>query len=473
MLVLNLADHVQPEADFQTITRTLQALIDQVGHEGGVVSVSPGRWEVTTLVLHSNMTLRLERGATLVTHPDLAHYPRFHPDPRNQDRQPYHTLLADGCENLTIEGDGAFDGQGELFWDDPLGDKSQGAVGLFWRRRVPRVSPLLEFKRCRNLVLRDFTIRNSPGWTLHLLDVDQARIHGLTVRNSLFGPNTDGFDLNGCRDVFVSDCDLRCGDDAIILKAFPDAGPCERIAITNCILETNCAAIGFGAETTAGIRDVSVSNCVVKAAIRMIQLEMWEPGIIENITISNISGKTMAPVPLERPIYMDIQHHGRTDGALGHIRNIVVTNLVAETRGRIMLTAADGATIENVTLRDIHLRYPEIEDPEFTVKHMRSGQMSNDSPETRDRRAAVIADNVTGLELINLQTTWPLATTPVEEVVDGPWPGLYHNLPMAALLCRNVHDAIVDCPRLRPNLDGETLIERNSRLTIRALNELK
>lgn len=472
MSQLNLIDSVQPASGVEQITLALQRLIDEAGDRGGIVSVSPGRWEVTTLYLRSNMTFRLERGATLVTHPDLSRYPEPS-DETDRIRGPYHTLVADGCENLTVEGDGAFDGQGELFWDEPHRDAGRGAVGLFWRKRPDRVNPLLEFKNCRNLILRDFTITNSPGWTVHLLSVEKARITGLTLRNSLFGPNTDGLDINGCRDLFISDCDLRCGDDAIILKAFPAAGPCEDIVITNCIMETNCAAIGFGAETSADIRNVSVSNCVVKASIRMVQFEMWDPGVIENITITNISGRTMAPVPLERPIYMDIQHHGRTDGVLGKIRNVIISNLVAETRGRIMLTAADGTEIENVTLRDIHLRYPEIEDPEHTVHHMPSEQMSNDSPETRDQRAAVIADNVRGLELFNIQTDWPDPTTPIEEVKDGPWPGLYRNLPMDGLLCRNVHQALVDCPRLSPNLDGQSLRETNSDLTIRALNDMK
>ncbi len=470
MPVLHVADHATPGQEATATTACIQDLIDRVGREGGMVVISPGVWEVTTLALRSNMTLRVERGAVLLAHPDLSEYPVHVLDPTNHDRQPYHTLLAEDCENLTIEGDGILDGQGEKFWDPPLGDRTQGAVGLFWRHRGKRVSPMLEFKRCQNLVLRDITIRNSPGWTVHMLSVRKARISGITIRNHLFGPNTDGLDINGCTDLFISDCDLSCGDDAIILKAFPDAGNCERIAIDNCILESNCAAIGFGAETSADIRDVSVSNCVVKAALRMIQFEMWDPGIIENITITNISGRTMTPVPLERPIYLDIQHHGRTDGKLGKMRNVIISNFTAETRGRIVLTAADGTEIENVTLRDIHLRYPEIEDPEFTVNRMRSSQMSNSNPETRDQRAAVVMDNVRGVDLINVHVTWPSADPPLGEVTDAAWPGIHRQLPMKALLCRNVRDAIIDCPHLTPSpAESQALDSRNSELTIRAL----
>jgi len=466
MQTIALHDRVKPDAGVAETTEALQAAIDEGARSGGVVSVSPGNWTITTIHLRSNMTLRLERGSRLLAHPDIDDYPalaRGH----NKDRQPYHLVYADGCDRLTIEGDGVIDGQGDQFWDAPIGDRTQGAVGLFHRHRGARVSPMVDLRDCTNVVLRDFTMYNSPGWTLHTLRCRNVRIDGVTVDNNLFGPNTDGFDINGCQDVIVSNCNLTCGDDAIILKSTDDAGACERIAITNCVLSTHCAAIGLGAEIDHVIRDVTVSNCVVTRAIRMIQLEMWTAGVFENITINNITGRTMADVPLERPIYLDIQHHRRTDGKLGTLRNVVISNMTAITRGRIMLTAADGACIEDVTLRDIQLIYPEVEDPKHTVQHMHSSQMSNDNPESRDVRSAVILDNVRRVRLENISTRWPDAQP--RAIEDGPWPGLHTQLPMHALWCRNARDVVVDCPWLTPSMtDVEPLVQRGSELEVRA-----
>ena len=465
----HLSSRVSPGAPVRETTAALQALIDETASTGGVVSVDPGEWEITTIHLRGGMTLRLERGAVLKAHPDIEayeHLARGH----NKDRQPYHLLYADGCEGLTVEGDGVIDGQGPAFWDPPMGDRSQGAVGLFHRHKGKRVSPLMEVRNSRDVVLRGFTLRNSPGWTLHTYLCDRVRIQGVTVDNHLFGPNTDGFDINGCRDVWVSDCELRCGDDAIILKATDDARDCERIVVTNCILESNCAALGLGAETAFAIRDVAFSNCVVRAALRMIQMEMWEAGTIENVAISNITGRTMSQVPLERPIYLDIQSHGRKDPGLGTLRNIVISNFTAETRGRIVLTAKDGACIENVTLRDIHLRYPEIEDPRLTVNRMRSSQMSNDSPLSRDVRSAIVADNVRGLGLYNVVTTWPSPDADPAEKPDGQFPGIHGTLPMHAIWARRVRDAVVDCPGLAPSQpDVEALVQTESDIEVRAL----
>lgn len=434
----------------------VQKLIDAAADRGGgTVPIEPGEHEVSMLTLRTGVTLHLERGSTLVACTDLDRYPRL-PEGHNKDRQPFHLIHAQGLDGITIQGDGTIDGRGPAFWDPPLGDATLGARGSFYRAKPRRISPLLEIRDCTNVTLRDFTIRNSPGWTVHLVCCDRGRITGVTVDNSLFGPNTDGFDLNGCRDVHVSNCNLTCGDDAIILKATPDARSCERITVTNCTLATNCAALGIGAEIDHPIRDIAFSNCTVKQAIRIIQIEMWSAGLVENVVINNIVGSTLSGVSLERPIYLDIQSHRRDvdhgDESLGTMRNILISNLACTTRGRIMLTAKDGSTIENVTLRDIHLTYPakenghpDLEDATVTVTTGGSSQMSNDNPETRMRNAALILDNVRGLELQNLRTNWPTNTG------GGDPPVKYH-----ALWARRTTDSHIDPRHLTasdPNIE--------------------
>ncbi len=469
METIRLSDVAAPGADPMATTQALQAAIDKVGGTGGVVCIPPGAWTICTTQLRPRMTLRLEAGSVLKAHTKIEDYPAL-PRGHNRDRQPYHLIHADQCDGLTIEGPGVIDGQGQAFWDPPIGDREQGAVGLFWRGRQKRISPMLDIKRSSDVNLRGFTLRDSPGWTLHTYCCDRVRIQGVTVDNNLFGPNTDGFDINGCRDVWVSDCELRCGDDAIILKSTDDARSCERIAVTNCILESNCAALGLGAEVNFAIRDVAFSNCVIRAALRMIQFEMWTDGVIENVTISNITGRTMSQVPLERPIYMDIQSHRREDPGLGTLRNVVISGMVAETRGRIMLTAKDGACIEDVTLRDIQLRYPEIEDPQVTVPRMQSSQMSNDNPLSRAVRSAVIADNVRRLRLENISTVWPDPDQQQALQVDGMYPGIYNTLPMHGLWCRNVKQAVVDCPWLTASQPGiASLVQDGCEMDVRRM----
>ncbi len=414
-------------------TALLQAAIDAAASTAGVVTVPPGRHVIRTLFLRNGVTLELALGATLLPDTDLDAYPVLQAG-HNQDRQPFHLLVADGIEDFVIRGPGTIDGCGMSFWDEPL-------PGSPWyRAKTRRISPLVEIRNCRNVRLENFAIRDSPGWTVHCLDCDHVRIEGLVIDNHLYGPNTDGLDINGCRHVFISNCRIHGCDDNIILKATADARSCEHIVVTNCILESTCAALGLGAETRSSIRHVAISNCTVLNSIRMIQIIMWDGGTVENVVISNVTGRAMTTIGTDRAIHLDIQQHHGENPELGTMRNVQISNVVCETRGRILLTAQDGAFLENITLRDVRLIYPEVEDPTRTVAASTSQQLSNFSPEARLARAAVVADNVKNLVLAHVAATWPQDRSKIETPMRGLW-------------TRNVPGAIIDCPHLAPS-DG-------------------
>lgn len=418
-------------ADPVANTAALQRAIDHAARSDDTrVVVPPGRWEITTLFLRSRVQLELSLGCVLVAHPNLDLYPMLEAG-HNIDRQPFHLLCAVDCEDLAISGRGTIHGNGPAFWE--------GLVhpDLPWiKAKARRISPLFEIRACRRVTLRDFSIHDSPGWTVHVFNCDDVRIDGVTIENHLFGPNNDGFDLNGCRNVIVSNCIVRGCDDNIIIKSTSDARSSEYITVTNCVLESNCSAIGLGAETWNSIRYVTVTNCVVRNAIRVIQIIMWDGGVVEHVTISNITGRALTCLGTDRVIHFDIQQHNGENPQLGTMRHILVNNVSCETRGRILLTAQDGAVMRDITLRDIRLVYPEVEDPALTVAKSRSTQLSNFSPAARLARAAVVADNVADLVLENVGVTWPADPLRIAAPMHGLW-------------TRRLQDARIDCPRLR------------------------
>lgn len=472
---LSSASHPRGAAD------VIQRAIDTLATAGGgTLSLPVGTWRITTITLRSGVTLQLPFGCVLEAHDDVADYPQGALFTGNKDRQPFHLLVAHDCEGVGIIGDGIIDGRGPAFWNPPMRELAAQGVDVdaycdehqlpavyrnpqhpWYREKKQRVSPLVDLVRCRGVMLRGVIIRNSPGWTVHLHDCDDVRIDGITIRNNLFGPNTDGLDINGCRDVIISNCDLTCGDDAIILKSMEDARSCERVAVSNCILSSNCAALGIGAELVHAIRDVTFTGCVIRQALRAVQIEMWDAGLVENIVVNGLTGTTAADVPLQRAIYVDIQHHGRTDGALGRCRNLIFSNITLETRGRCMLTAADDSTIDDVTMRDIHLSYPTIEDPQRAVAFQRSTQMSNDCPHTRDKPAALVCDNVRRLLVENFRAQWPGADAEAAAAAANTPLNPFHGaIPMHALWLRRVQDAVIDSPFLQAHDPQQTGLER-------------
>ena len=421
----------------------IQRAIDAVHQAGGgVVSIGPGRYVVTTIFLRSEVELHLQRGARIQAHHDLTRYPIVAAAAINKDQSPFHLLVGLDCKNISITGDGIIDGQDEAFWE-PCSRVEDRPYGIF-RFTVRggnhgRPSPLVELVRCQNLKLDGFTLLAPPGWGLHIFDCDRVSVTGLTVRGHRYGPNTDGIGVNGSRDVRITHCDVDTGDDAIIIKVTNADSRCERVTVTNCVLASNCAALGLGADVCGVIRDVVMANCVVQRSLRMIQVEMWFPGRVERAIFSGITGRTLPDegVENERPIYVDIQQFMRPDPELGQVTDLIFRDILCESRGRIVLTAQDGSSIDGITLDTVLITVPEIEDPVVTVPRSVSRQLSNFNPETRSVRSGVVADNVHRLTLRNVEYRWPTPSV----------------TPMHGLSCRNVTDFIDESPRLQSNSD--------------------
>jgi len=274
---------------------------------------------------------------------------------------------------------------------------------------------------------------------VHVYDCDHVSISGLTIRGHRFGPHTDGIGINGSRDVRIMHCDVDTGDDAIIIKSTDPGMVCRNVTVTNCIVASNCAGLGLGADVYGSISDVIFSNCTVNKALRMIQVEMWYPGQVQRAIFSSITGRTFPDedVENERPIYVDIQEQLRPGGELGVVQDMLFRDIYCESRGRIMLTAQDGAVIDGVTIDNAVITVPEIEDPMLTVPRSTSLQLSNFNPVTRACRAAVVADNVRRLTLRDIEYRWP----------ENPAIGMH------GLCLRNVSDLIEDCPRLRASVE--------------------
>jgi hypothetical protein len=402
-------------------TGAVQAALDAAGARGGRVVVPPGRYLCGTIELRSHTTLDLQPNAVIAGSPDLGHYVKRSWG-HHKDITPWHLVLAEDVENIAIIGEGVIDGRGPAFWEP-----ERPTPWTFWRPRMERVSPMVELVRCRDVRVENVTLRDSAGWHLHLHDCDGARLRGLVIRGSLFGPNGDGIDLSGCRGVTVSDCDISCGDDAIALKTTEFSRSCEDIVITNCVLETSCVAVRLGFESRQDFRRVSVSNLAVKRCSRVIDLRSIEGAVIEDVVVSGVTATTNSGFPANRPIEMTVAgvpnvykeglpeehpHYGmdRPLTKQGAIRRITLRDIDVETDGRVMLCAEEGLELSDILLDNVELRYAMLDDPSpFTRGE--AGFLPR-LPEPRTVAAALVACNARRLAVDRLRIHWPRYPVP-------------------------------------------------------------
>ena len=192
---------------------------------GGRVVVPAGRWFTGAVHLKSNCELHLSDGAEVVFSQDPADYlPAVFTSWEGMECWNYSPLVyAFGCTNVAVTGKGTLRGY-EGRWQEtswyPWVWQTNGVKAArlqlytwgatdcpvekreIWKMKNANTRPhLMQFNRCANVRLRDFRVRNSPFWTIHLYQCDGASVRGLDVY--AHGNNNDGIDIEMSRDVLV------------------------------------------------------------------------------------------------------------------------------------------------------------------------------------------------------------------------------------------------------------------------------
>jgi hypothetical protein len=384
---------------------------------GGTLRVPAGDYHSGTIRLRSKTTLYLEEGARIIGSTDLADYETADWG-HNEDRTPWHLIQAHDCRQVTIDGAGTIYGSGPSFWEkDPDDPAYEGGFIRAYKDRRP--SPMVELVRCRGVTVRGVTLTRSPGWTLHLHDCDDAVVSGITIRNSPWGPNTDGIDLSGVYDCEIAKCSIDTGDDAVCLKTTGDSRDIRNVTVRDCDIRTYCVGLKLGCvESVRDMRRVRFENCRIRESSRLIALYSYRGARIEDVTAVGISGDTRAPLIQNRPIQIEVQldtpDPAQPDGFVHdpaerppYIRGVTVEDFHAETDGRIMLVASDGLRLEDIALRGVRLRYPYMYRADLTAAEAASRQFARHAPEARAAQAAIVVDGDVGARLEDISVAWP------------------------------------------------------------------
>jgi hypothetical protein len=338
---------------------------------GGLVYLRPGVYRSGTVILKSNVTLYLEAGSTILGSLDLNDYTEMPGPPKNGDANQRHLIFAKDAENVTLAGPGRIDGQGPNFWEPsgraPLPPEDQWAevVAHAWKKKpTGRPSPMLEFVECRWLRIEDVRIENSPGWTMRPYNCDNVYINGIAIKNPNFGSNTDGMDITGCQNVFVSNCSIDTGDDAICLKSESPYGGEPRvgknIVVTNCVLTTCCNGFKLGTATEGGFENITFSNSVIynsagdfkDRVISGVSLEVVDGGWIDGVVVTGIQMQRT-----RTPIFIRLGNRRRPYNYPQHgLRGVTIENIHAsEALLASSITGLKGAEVQDVTLSNIRV----------------------------------------------------------------------------------------------------------------------
>jgi hypothetical protein len=262
-------------------TAAVQAAIDACAKDGGGIVVVPaGEFVVGTIGLKSNLTLHLFANGQLVG---------------SAKREDYHAgegvsagngnlvlLYAANAENITIQGPGTITGRGKNFYTG-YGDAT--APAAVRKQDLDTAQPnrdrphLIIFSKCKNVRMRDVFLTESAYHGVRILGCEQVRFDGVRIYNRV-NLNNDGFHFVGCEYVQLTNCEVRCQDDACALF-----GSNKFVTITNCMFSTRWSIFRFGGGES---QNITISNCLIYETYGCPVKIDAHGGRMENVLFSNI-----------------------------------------------------------------------------------------------------------------------------------------------------------------------------------------
>jgi polygalacturonase len=261
-------------------------------------------------------------------------------------------LTAREAHGLSLTGTGRIDGRAHEFMTRY--DETDE-----WWRPGPFRPNLAVLIGCRDLVVRDLTFHQAPIRTLHLVGCEQVLVDGIKIRNLLDAPNCDGIDPDHSRDVEIRNCDIVCGDDAIVVKAsreFAAHGETSNIYVHDCVIETQDSGLKVGTETTRAIHHVRFERCTIRSSCRGLNIQLRDEADVHDILFRDITFKARyhSDPWWGRGEAISFTALPRTTGApLGQIRNVRVENVKGHAENSVRISGCKESRIQDVSFDNV------------------------------------------------------------------------------------------------------------------------
>lgn len=360
-------------------TAAFQKAID----EGGMVYVPGGVYKIGTLYLKSNGGLHLDADCILKASHCREDYNADDFCEQNEVFRSEHVtgahlITAVEQENITIEGHGTIDGQGDFWMNESRMQRGwPDAEERDYVANDERPGQMIYICECKDVHITDVNIVNGPYWHLFFHGCDNVIARGLSIHGDRPRWTNDGIDIDSCSRVTVSDCVIDVGDDGITLrahnKALKNKKVCERVTITNCVVHShrdcgmrigvgsgkiqNCVIsnmdieapnqVGVGivgrwsenSKTAATTENIFFTNLNIRARRALeICVAHGENPLPNECHIDNISFDNVMLCPREDNILHGFKH--------SRLTNVKLSNVTVKNGGEISIKNADGVVFD-------------------------------------------------------------------------------------------------------------------------------
>jgi exo-poly-alpha-galacturonosidase len=344
-------------------TRAIQNLIDRAAREGGGTLVVPAGTFVTgALFFKQGVNLSIEKGGVLKGSINPEDYPQVQTRWEGTEREWTSALLNfTGMTDVELSGEGTVDGSGDEWL-------ARGGFGRGQQPRAPQegAAPprpragrprMICFQNCKRVRIANLKLRQQAVWCLHILYSEDVTVDGVSIMADHNIPSSDGIDIDSSRRVRVNNVDIDVNDDCITIKSGKDADglrvnrPAEDIVIENSRFHYGHGGVAMGSETSGGIRNVEVRNCVSDAgnwAPIRFKTQPSRGGVVENITYRDMQLKDTKQAFEFNMEWRMVPPIAPPAKVLPVVRNVTIRNITGNVNSVGIMHGLVDSPIENV-----------------------------------------------------------------------------------------------------------------------------
>ena len=275
----------------------IQKAID-IADQYSLIIVNEGTYKINSLVLKSNITLYLRKGAVLLSSTNEDDYPvidaydnkkeevygNYKGEPAKMHQSVIHL---DHLKNVKIVGEGIIDGQSQL--------------SSTWKKDKFNIAPphLIFINHSSNVSVIGLNLKNSPQWAVHPFfsnDINLINLKITTVNDSVIA---DGIAPQCSSEVNIIGNHLSNLNNCVAIKsgkkeiADKYQVTSRNIVIRNCCMVNSKGAITLGSECSSGVHSITASYCSFVSTDTGILVKTnrrsGNKTIIKDIKVNNIN----------------------------------------------------------------------------------------------------------------------------------------------------------------------------------------
>ncbi|OQB52997.1 MAG: Exo-poly-alpha-D-galacturonosidase precursor [Firmicutes bacterium ADurb.Bin146] len=341
-------------------TEKIQKAIDDAAYTGGTVYIHDGVFFTGGLILKSDMTLFIDKSATVLGTQDHSQYKLVSPGiSLCAIRQLGRGLIyGENVSNVRITGGGTLDGNGTYRYkmNDPLQNREADAR-----------PDIVYITYSKDITIENVDMKSSAFWTVVPLSSGNITIRNLNL-DCMNTPNRDGIDPVDCHDMTIYNCNIMAGDDGLCFKSSDNVG-CYNIDAFDLMIQSLASGIKFGTDTYYCLKNARIRDCAIKNVNRCgVSLETVDGAAVEDVVFERLDMTDVGA-----PLYITVGARNRLPRGGQPIRRSYIKNVTfkdirfeqpypfsftRDIRENMVIGQSKDQLIENVHFENFDLKLP-------------------------------------------------------------------------------------------------------------------